>query len=173
MSIDINYAVVSAFERSKEVENKPVTTRLFTVLLMAVFFIALMAGLAGGAVMYRSISATQADNNDIHLQAGLIANTVHANDEMYAVEEGEGPEGRALVLIESLDSGAYETRLYEYHGHVMQEYAVAGRPYNPTNATVLFESDTFEFSFDGKLLTITTDKGSCDIALRSRQGGSL
>ena len=171
--MNINYAVVSAFERAKDSTQKHASARVFTVLLMAVFFIALMAGLAGGAAMYRTISATQVQNNDIHLQAGLIANTVHSNDALFAVEEGEGPEGRALVLVEALDSGTYETRLYLYRGHVMQEYAVANRPYNPTYATALFESSVFEFSFDGKMLTITTDKGSCDVTLRSRQGGSL
>ena len=171
--MNINYSVVSAFERSKEPEGKRSSSRMFLVVLMAVFFIALMAGLAGGATMYRSIVETQAENNDIHMQSGLIANTVHANDALFGVEEGEGPEGRSLVLVEALDSGTYETRLYLYQGHVMQEYAVSGKEYKPTTATPLFESSTFDFSFDGKMVTVTTDKGSCSIALRSRQGSGL
>lgn len=171
--MNINYAVVSAFERSKDEKKPNGSARAFTVLLMAVFFIALMAGLAGGATMYRSIYETQAHTDDVHLQAGLIANTVHVNDSLSAVGEGEGPEGRALVLVETLDSGTYETRLYLYKGQMMQEYAISGRDYNPTTATPLFKTNTFEFSFDGELLTITTDKGTCDVAMRSRQGGAL
>lgn len=171
--MNINYAVVSAFERSKDAKRPDTSARTFTVLLMAVFFIALMAGLAFGAVMYRSVYGAQMHNDDVHLQAGLVANAVHANDALDAVTEDQGPEGRALVLVERLESGTYETRLYLYEGHLMQEYAVSGRPYNPITATPLFDTGTFEFSFDGKLLTITTDKGTCDVALRSPQGGAL
>lgn len=171
--MNINYALVSAFERSKGDKGRHSTPRMFTALLMAVFFIALMAGLAAGAMTYRSISGVQAANNDVHLQAGLIPNTIHVNDAFYAVEEGVGPEGRSLVLIESIESGTYETRIYLYKGSVVQEYAIAGRDYNPVNATPLFESETFDFTFDGTMLSITTDKGTSDVTLRSRQGGAL
>ena len=169
----INYAVVSAFERSKEIDEKHVSTRSFTMLLMAVFFVILMVGLAGGATMYSKITDTQVRNNGTYLLSGLIANTVHANDTLFSLAEGEGPEGPALVMVKAGDDATYETRLYLYKGHVMEEYAAPGAPYNPSTATVLFDSGTFDFSFSGKLLTITTDDGTCDVALRSRQGGGL
>ena len=170
---EINYAVVSAFERSKDIEEKHMSSRAFTTLLMAVFFIILMIGLAGGATMYSSITDTQVRNSNIYQQAGLIANTVHANDTLFSLAKGEGPEGASLVMVEATDDGTYETRLYLYKGHVMEEFALADKPYNPSKATVLFDSDTFEFSLEGKLLTITTDTGTCDITMRSRQGSSL
>lgn len=169
----INYAFVSSFERTKDSKPRRFTTRTFVILLMAVFFIVLMIGLAGGAVMYQKISGAQIANNNVHLQSGLIANTVHVNDAYHSVEEAEGPEGRALVLVESLEIGDFETRLYLSQGRLMQEYAVAGNPFNPITATPLFDTDSFDFSFDGKLLTITTDKGTCNVALRCKQGGAL
>lgn len=171
--MNINYAMVSAFERSKDEGRRSSSTHVFTVLLMAVFFVALMGGLAAGASIYSSVAEAQARADALHMQSGLMANTVHVNDTVYAVEAGEGPEGRALVLVEALESGTYETRIYRYKGNIFQEYAIAGNPYNPTNGTALFKSDTFDFTFDGKLLTITTDLGSFDVALRSRQAGSL
>ena len=169
--MNINYAVVSAFERSKETEHKRSSSLVFTVLLMAVFFIALMGGLAAGASIYSSVVGVKAYTDDVHVQSGLLANTVHVNDAVFAVEQGEGPEGPALVLIEALETGTFETRIYQYQGTVFQEYAFKGRPYNPKNATPLFKSDVFEFTFDGKLVTITTDQGTLDVALRSKQGG--
>lgn len=172
-NININYAVVSAFERSKEQVRKRSSSRLFTVALMCVFFIALMGGLGAGASIYRSVVDVKAYTDEVHVQSGLMANTVHVNDAVYAVERGEGPEGPSLVLVEALETGTYETRIYHYRGTVLQEYAIAGREYNPTSATPLFKSETFDFSFDGKLLTITTDQGSLDVALRSKQGGAL
>lgn len=169
--MNINYAVVFAFERSKEEAGGRSTSRLFTLLLMGVFFVALMGGLAAGANIYRSVAEVQADTNDLHIQSGLVANTVHVNDAADAVEAGQGPEGPALVLVERLETGTYETRIYEYQGTVYQEYAIAGNPYNPLSATALFESATFDYSFDGKLLTVTTDLGTFDVALRSGQAG--
>lgn len=173
MSMNINYALVSAFERSKKDDGKRSSSRLFTVLLMAVFFIALMGMLAAGAHIYNGVVGVQSHTNDVHMQAGLMANTVHVNDSVFAVERGDGPEGDALVLVEALETGTFETRVYQYKGTIFQEYAIAGRDYNPQTATPLFSSKVFDFSFDGRMLTITTDQGTLDVALRSKQGSGL
>ena len=170
---EINYAVVSAFERVKHIDDKRAPVRVFTLLLIVVFFIILMGGLAGGASMYSSITNIQSHNNELYQQSGLIANAVRTNDKLYSITQGEGPEGPALVLVKVIDGESYETRLYLYRGHVMEEYAMAGSPYKTSAATVLFDSKTFDFSFDGKLLSVTTDFGTSEVALRSRQGDGL
>ena len=172
--MNINYAIVSAFERSKDVgKRRRQPSHLFAVVLMAVFFVALMGGLASGVLMYKQVSSVQAEVNTQHLQSGLLANVIHVNDSVFAVNQGEGPEGKALLLVEEVNGKAYETRIYQYKGYIVQEYAVGGRDYTPERATKLFSSSTFDFSFDGQLLTITTDLGTFDVALRSGQGGSL
>lgn len=172
--MNINYAIVSAFERSKEQgKGQRSTHRLFAVVLMLVFFVALMAGLAAGVVMYKHIADVQQEVNASHLQSGLMANIVHVNDSVYSVNAAEGPQGKALVLIEEINGSSYETRVYQYNGHIVEEYAISGHDYAPTRATQLIESETFDFSFDGKMLSITTDEGTVNVALRSRQGGSL
>ena len=171
--MNINYAVVQAFERSKAPERKRTTAHVFTLLLMAVFFVALMGGLAAGAHIYNSVVGVQSYTHDVHLQSGLMANTIHVNDSVFAVEQGEGPEGPALVLVEALDTGTYETRIYTYQGTLYQEYAIVGRDYNPDKATPLFKTSTFSFDFDGTLLSMTTDLGTLDVKLRSAQGSSL
>ena len=170
-SMDINYAVVSAFERSKRSTRKEASSRTFTIALMAVFFVALMAGLAAGVSIYRSVAQVQQSANEMRLESGLLANSVHVADAADAVEEGAGPEGKALVLVEHLDSGTYETRIYQYQGQIVQEYAIQGREYAPDRAQVLTDSATFDFSYEAGLLTVTTDQGSFDVALRSDQGG--
>jgi len=171
-SMDINYAVVSAFERSKRTTRKEASSRAFTITLMAVFFVALMAGLAAGVNIYRSVAQVQQSANDIRLESGLLANSVHVADEADAIEVGEGPEGKALVLLERLSSGTYETRIYRHQGNIVQEYAIAGRDYAPERAQVLAPSANFDFTLDGNLLTVTTDQGSFNVALRSEQGGA-
>lgn len=88
-----------------------------------------------------------------------------------AVEVGEGPEGKALVLRETLDgTTSYETRIYAYRGKIVEEYVLAENAYMPEKAIAIFDSDTFDFSYDNGLITITTDDGTAAIALRSKEG---
>ena len=141
-----------------------------SVALMAVFFIALMGSLAAGATMYRSAVEAQEEANDLHLQSGLITNVVRYNDVAAALREADGPEGPALVLSRTLASGTYETRIYHYQGQVLQEFAAAGRPFDPKGATPLMQTEEFSFEVHDDLLTFTTDRGSFDVALRADPG---
>ena len=111
----------------------------------------------------------RAQADDLHMQSGLLTNIVHVNDAADAVERGTGPEGDALVRVERIESGTYETRVYLHDGAIVQEYAISGRPYNPDGAIEITSSSTFEFDIEGSLLTLTTDDGTFNIALRSSQ----
>lgn len=169
--LDISYSTVEAFERSKGKRGGKRTSHLFMIILLAVFFVALMGGLVLGVTMYRHAAQTQMETDDIRTGTGLLASYVKANDRTDALGVGEGPEGKALVLTERLDSGVYELRIYEHEGKIVQEYSMAGTAYTPARAQELVESDTFDFSLEGNLLTIKTDQGSMGVALRSPQGG--
>ena len=89
-----------------------------------------------------------------------------------AVSVGAGPEGRSLVLTERLANGTYETRIYLYRGQVVEEYSVAGTPYTPDKATPVVATGTFDFTYSQGLLTIVTDEGRAEVALRSVRGGA-
>ena len=170
--LDINYATVEAFERSKTPEKQRRTTRFFTIVLLAVFFIVLMIGLAAGVIMYKHVAETQANTNSARMQSGLLTSSVKANDAAGAIGAGSGPEGRSLVLMEELDSGIYELRIYKWQGNIVEEYSVAGSPYTPARAQALMKSEVFDFTLAGNLLTIRTDEGAVDIDLRSWQGSA-
>ena len=171
-----NRAMISVIERARGRGQARPSSRLFSVVLMAVFFIALMGGVAAGALMSRATAEAQELASELHLQSGLITNTVRGGDIVAAVGQGTGPEGPALVLTRHLPSGTYETRIYHYEGVVMQEFAAAGRPYDPRGTTKLLESDEFSFDISGDLVTFTFDQGSFCVALRSGdvvgQGGA-
>ena len=172
-SIDVDYNAVTAYERSKISDSKVRSSRVYTVILLAVFFVVMMGGLAAGVSMYQSVANNQIDTNMARMQSGLLASNIHANDSMNALGTGNGPEGRALVLSkEDADGQKYEVRLYLYQGHIVQEYSVAGAAYTPERAQPLLPSTTFDFELLGDLLIIHTDQGATNIALRSRQGGA-
>ncbi len=171
--MNVDSATLEAFAKAQRaLDRRRSSSRLFTVLLLAVFFVALMTGLAAGASVYSVAAAAQMETNAARMETGLLASIIRANDAADAVGEAEGPEGRALVLTERLQSGTYELRIYEYQGAVVQEYSVAGTPITPSRAETLVDSGTFDFSIDGSLLTVTTDQGSVDVAMRSALGGA-
>ena len=174
MSYEVDYNAIAAYERSKSpLIKKGRNTRSFTALLLAVFFVVLMAGLAVGVAMYQSVANSQLEENAARMQAGLLASNVHVNDVANAVGTGNGPEGRSLVLTERDEDGSvYEMRIYLYRGNVVQEYSLAGSAYTPERAQPLVSSSTFDFALRDNLLVISTDQGATNIALRSYQGGA-
>lgn len=145
--------------------------KLFPVLLLCVFFVALLLALIAGVAVYRHVSDTQNANVSRREGVELIANIVRANDAKGAVATGEGPEGKSLVIVENLDSGTYETRLYLHKGKIVQEYSLSGTAYTPAKASEVTESSRFDFTYGDGLLAVTTDQGTCEVALRYLQGG--
>ena len=145
--------------------------KLFPVLLLCVFFVALLLALIAGVAVYRHVSDTQNANVSRREGVELIANIVRANDAKGAVATGEGPEGKSLVSVENLDSGTYETRLYLHKGKIVQEYSLSGTAYTPAKASEVTESSRFDFTYGDGLLAVTTDQGTCEVALRYLQGG--
>ena len=135
---EINYNAIASFEKSKQKKQGSRSIRAFTVVLLAIFFVVLMTGLAAGVAMY----------------------------------QGNGPEGRSLVLTkQDADGNTYEMRLYLYKGNIVQEYSATGTAYTPNRAQPLLASKSFDFELHGDLLVIRTDQGATNVALRSYQGG--
>lgn len=147
-------------------------SHVFTAILFALFLITLLFAITAGTNVYRSLHETADAADNARLGVNLIANTVRANDSIDSVAAGTGPEGQSLVLREHLSSGDYETRLYLYDGYVVQEYSLAGAAYTPDRATQIVESSQFSYTYANGLLSITTDQGTADVALRSVGGGA-
>ncbi len=152
-------------------EKQPLARRLFPVLLLLVFFAALLMALISGVSVYKSVTDSQQRNASRREGLDLVLNVIRANDAQDCVAVGEGPEGRSLVVVEELESGTFETRIYLYEGNIVEEYSVAGSAYTPQKASAICESQTFEFSYGHGLLAIKTDQGTAEIALRNVQGG--
>lgn len=146
--------------------------RVFTGLLFALFMVTLLLAIATGTRVYGVLAETGASDNGERLATSLLANYVRAADSADGVSAGEGPEGPSLVLTERLDGGTFENRFYLYNGRLVSEYTLADASYSPQTATPIIDTSLFEFSFDQGLLTIATDRGTVDVALRSSRGGA-
>lgn len=145
---------------------------LLEALLFGVIVLLLLGGLVAGVLSYKAISDTRANDERARIGSSAIANSVRFSDSTDAVAVGQGPEGPALVLTEQGNAGAYQTRIYQYRGKLLEEYALADSPYNPDRATALMDNEHFEFVYDEGLLTVTTDAGESMIALHSEGGAS-
>ena len=147
------------------------SNRMFAAVLFGLFVIMLLLSFLVGINVYQALNTMAESESTQRLEQSFLANTIHTNDVYDAVLEAEGPEGKALVLRETVDgSGAYETRIYAFDGTIVQEYALESSPYAPEKAIALFDSDIFDFTYDDSLLTIQTDSGSVNVALRSGEG---
>lgn len=140
---------------------------LFAMLLFAVLAIALFLALMAGTSVYQRIFGDDQSTADLRRGTSLIANTLRAVDAPSTVTSADGPEGPALVLVEHLATGTFETRLYLHEGWIVQEYAVEGAEYNPDAATPVVESATFSFSIQPEAVRVSCDSGQMTVALRS------
>ena len=164
-------ALTAVAHSEARVAKTPPSGKAFQRILLVVFFIALLLALVAGVAVYRSVSAVQEQNNAAREGVGLICNVVRANDATGSIAVGKGPEGKALVVVEHLDSGTYETRFYLHEGKIVQEYSLASNQYTPEKASEVTTSSTFDFAYANGLLSIYTDSGTSEGALRNMQGG--
>lgn len=156
-----------------EEQNESRVVRLGGAYTLILFFLVaffLLLALLFGTMVYGAVNETRDSANDARISLNLLANSIRIGDTMGGVDMQEGPEGNALILTEFTDMGAYETRFYQYQGDIVQEYTKAGNDFDPEEATKVIESDRFDFSLDGSILTVDTDQGSVSVALRNVWG---
>lgn len=166
-------ALAYAKSQARTVDSgRPRARTTLMLVLFAVVVLALFAAVSVGAFAYGNLVQGREDAAILRQGTGLVSNIVRAADAADAVCTGEGPEGPALVLVESVKSGVYETRIYAFEGQILEEYAPQDTPYTPSRATVVEQSGTLGFSFEGGLLFVQTDAGTSRVALRCAEGGA-
>ncbi|MDO4502582.1 MAG: DUF4860 domain-containing protein [Coriobacteriia bacterium] len=146
--------------------------RLFILILFAVLIMSLVLVFALGTNAYRGLEQARTDGEQVRLQSSLLATSLRAMDAVDAAAKGQGPEGPALIMRERIGQDQFETRLYQYQGQLMQEYALAGTACDPARATALCPIKRFGFRIQDGLVTIGTDVGQTYVALRSQGGES-
>lgn len=139
----------------------------FQVVLFILIIVMLLITLGVGVSVYRSISEQRWADEQNRTGLTLLANSVHITDSVDAIGVGAAPQGQALVLTERFPEGSYETRIYLHDGNIVEEYAIAGAPYDPARATPVVDSNTFSFAYAGGLLSIHTDQGTQEVMLHS------
>ena len=125
-----------------------------------------------GAQTYRNTVGVQADNNETRATLSYITAAVRASDAMGAVRVTEtllsdGTDTQVLELADG-DTG-YALRIYCRGGQLLEEYARAEAPLEPSASNVIGDTGIFEAVKDGGLLRVRTDEGSVLLHLRAEE----
>lgn len=139
------------------------------LVLFALFVLVLLAAIVAGARAYSALVASQDQVRADRLADNLVVNAIRANDAIDAVGATPGPEGDALTLTQRTAAGTFETRIFLSDGVLYQEYSVEGAPLSPATALPIVDTRTFSFSLEGELITVWTDHGCTQAALRCPQ----
>lgn len=142
-------------------------SRFFTLALLGMFLIMLLASLWIGVSVFKEGTLRQQQTNQERLALNSLQNRVRSADATGAFSAGKGPEGPSLVFSLPTDAGTFETRIYLHNNVLVQELAFDTDPYMPEIATTIVSTSMFSFSLEGSLLEMTTDQGTAYVALRS------
>ncbi len=132
---------------------------LYLVLLCTVLALA-----AVGGRLYGVLSDSRAANDASRASLTYVTARLRAADAAGAVRVETRPEGDVLVLD---DGSGYVTRLYAYHGALVEEYAAANSDYMLATAEKVADTHTFTVVQDGAQYIITTDDGEARVTLHS------
>lgn len=148
-------------------QSQPQQKRVAALCIFALFIICLLLVLIAGAKAYKSLVSADNATKVTRFAEGIFENSVRACDEAGSVKRGTAFEGDMLVLSQTTKAGVFETRFYLYQGTLMQEYVSQSSPLNPDLAVPVMQTQEFSFLYKNNLLTITTDEGTAEIAVRS------
>lgn len=140
----------------------------YTLVLFGLVVAALMISLLFATTVYGAINGERVEGDENRAALNVIANSIRQTDASEFVTSKKGPQGNALVLVEHTKNGDYETRYYLYNGMLLQEYSREGADFDPEDAVEIAPLKEFSFDYDDNLITVYTDKGLIEIAIRSQ-----
>lgn len=154
-------------QREEERKGSRISS-FYTLILFGLVVAALMISLLFATTVYGAVNGERVRADENRAALNIISNSIRQADSSEFVTSKMGPEGSALVLVEHTKNGDYETRFYLSNGRLMQEYSREGASFNPDDAVEIAEIGNLSFEFDESLVTVKTDKGQIDVAIRSQ-----
>lgn len=155
-------------------KNSGLLDTLFGLLIMCVFTACMLLVLAGGARVYKNISAEMQEQYGSRTALSYIAAKVRSGDSEGGVSVGSLGDSSALMIFEQIDGERYVTYIYWYEGALWELFCGASDEFLPTDGQKLMElqSASFELKDDGSLLKIvcTQDNNSAEQFVHFRSG---
>lgn len=152
--------------KKQKKRRRPIISLL---LLYAMILLATLLLTVAGGMLYVGVTERRAAQDQQRTTLAYVQSKVQGADDAESISIAAGPEGQALVLAEA-DSD-YETRIYLYQGHLMEEVAVHHSAFAPDSGMEIGTTESFQIRMAGKqLMEITADGRQALICLRSEGG---
>lgn len=139
-------------------------TALVLTVLYGLLILALLVLVLTGARLYGGITQESTRQGEIRTALSFLQGQAAAD--RTGVTLTPGPEGQMLRIAD----GEYETRIYQYQGTLMCEYAKADGGVNPETGESICGISSLELALQGNLLTVWVDGARGEIWLAGGGG---
>lgn len=154
---------------------------LLGLLALGVFAVCLLAVLLTGADAYRRLAERDETAYDRRTAAQYLATKVRQADsaqhdirvDAFWQDGTALSEGNTLLLSETIDDAAFETRLYCYDGYLRELFSPSDGAFAPSDGEKILPAQRVEFDCQGALLTakLTLSGGETQqVVLYTRSG---
>lgn len=134
-------------------------------LFLAGFFLLVVFG----AQNYRGTAAERSGNMDDRALLAYLSTIARANDRENSLTLRKDSDYGDVLVIADGDSG-FAVRLYRADGALVEDYSLADAPLAPESAQHIADTERFEITEDGGLISVYTDAGRVLIHQRSGEG---
>ena len=135
---------------------------VWVLLLFSIFAVCILSVLLTGADGYRRQVDRDAASYSRRTAVQYIATKVRSGDRLDGMEvcalDGAETGNNVLVLRETVNGQAYETRIYCYKGYIRELFSVADGTFSPEDGTPVLKAGRLIFSLDegSRILIVET-----------------
>lgn len=144
---------------------------LIALLLLGVFAVCLFMILLTGANTYHRLTRKGEPSYDRRICTQYIATQLRSADRLDSISVQPFGSGNALALEEMIDGKPYVTRIYTFHGYLMELFSAGSSDLAPEDGRKIMPLDKLDLTLENGLLhIICTDaqgtRTALDLALR-------
>lgn len=122
--------------------------------LFAVFAVAILGVLLGGAGVYRRLTRENSRHDNGRTAISYLAAKLRQASAPEAVQVGQFGDGQALLLTEDLDGSSCLTRIYCHDGWLMELFTLDEEGFSPEDGEKILPAESLHLAWSGELLTV-------------------
>ena len=127
---------------------------VFVFVLLGLFALMSTLMVLLGAQMYRSAVSNAHENNARRVLSAYLRSMVRAEDASQSVKIENRDGVTTLALYEDIDDETYVTWIYQYDGHIMEQFTDAGYDFDPEDGTPIVAARAMYPELKDGLLTV-------------------
>ena len=146
---------------------------VFVFVLLGLFAVMATLLVLLGAQMYRGTVDRSEANNKTRILYSYVRSMVRAKDASDCVSLENHGDVETVAMRSEIGEDQYVTWLYQYDGHLYEQFTHADREFNPVSGTAICAVNQFDPELTDSLLTLhMTDENDndCTVCVALRAG---